>query len=515
MQTRIFALVVLAGLLPTPVSVPADVTVPNLFGDHMVLQRDLPVPVWGTARAGESVTVTLGDQTVSAMTDDKGRWKVTLGPLSAGGPLEMTIAGENTITIRDVLVGEVWVGSGQSNMGWPVSRAKDGEQEAEARFPKIRLLHVDRIVADEPQHEVGGHWKLCSPQTVGNFSAVAYFFGRELHRHLKVPVGIINSSRGGTPAEAWTAKTALEGNPLYQPIFDRWEQTINDYVAKERAASTTKTDGGPAGNGNNQASKRPSSQTATQYSDDPRESPHRPGALYNGMIHPLMPYAIRGVIWYQGESNAPRAYQYRELMPTLIRTWREQWGQGDFPFLMVQLANFQSRQKEPYTSDWAELREAQSRTLALPRTGMAVAIDIGDPKDIHPANKQDVARRLALAARAIAYGEKIPYSGPLYDSMKAEGGGIRLRFSHTNGGLEAKGGELKGFGIAGRDRKFVDAKAVVDGDTVVVSSEQVAEPVAVRYAWADAPLCNLYNGAGLPASPFRTDDWPGITDNER
>ena len=233
------------------------------------------------------------------------------------------------------------------------------------------------------------------------------------------------------------------------------------------------------------------------------------------MIHPLMPYAIRGTIWYQGEGNAPRAYQYRKLLPTMIRNWRAEWGQGDFPFLIVQLANYQMRQTEPHISDWAELREAQLMTLSLPKTGLAVTIDIGDPKDIHPTNKQDVGRRLSLAARAICYGQKIPYSGPMYNSMKIEGGKIRIRFKHTDDGLQAKGGALKSFGIAGRDRKFIDAEAEIDGDTVVVSNSQVAEPVAVRYAWADAPECNLYNGADLPASPFRTDDWPGITAHEK
>jgi sialate O-acetylesterase len=405
-------------------------------------------------------------------------------------------------------------------MHFQVNRVANAEQEiAAADHPRIRLFGVPRRVADQPVAAPEGQWKVCSPETVGNFSAVAYFFGRNLHEHLKVPVGLIQSSLGGTPAEAWTTRSALEADPDYQPIFGRWRQMI---AAHDRQLEKKGKKGPPAAKAASKpasrmaASKptsrpRPTSQ-ASRPSDDPRESPHRPSVLFNGMIHPLIPYAIRGAIWYQGEANAPRAYQYRKLFPAMIHSWRENWGQGDFPFLFVQLANYQVRQKEPYVSDWAELREAQLMALALPRTGMAVTIDIGNPKDVHPTNKQEVGKRLALAARAIAYDEKIPYSGPIYESMAVEGGKIRLRFKHTDGGLVAQGGgTLKGFGIAGQDRKFVDAAAVIDGDAVVVSSDKVGEPVAARYAWADAPECNLFNGAGLPASPVRTDDWPGVT----
>jgi len=494
----------------------ADVSVPGLFSDHVVLQRDIPLPVWGTASPNEPVTIRLGDRKASTTADAAGNWRVRLDPLAAGGPFEMTLAGNNTITLKDVYVGEVWLCSGQSNMAFRVNKASNGEQEvALANHPSIRLFTVPRIMAMEPQATVNGSWEVCSPKTAGTFSAVGYFFGRELQQTLNVHIGLIDSSWGGTPAESWTARSALEAEPDFKPIFKRWEKKISQYKppnepnVKKPAKTRKKTKRAGA---RKRAASRPATRRATRRRPiDPRTSPQRPCVLYNGMIHPLMPYAIRGAIWYQGEGNAPRAYQYRKLLPTMIRNWQAGWGQGDFPFLIVQLANFQMRQKQPHVSDWAELREAQLMTLSLPNTGLAVTIDIGNPKDIHPTNKQEVGRRLALAARATVYGQKIPYSGPMYDSMKIEGGKIRILFKHTDGGLKAKGGALKGFGIAGRDQKFVDAEAVIDGDTVIVSSRQVAEPVAVRYAWADAPECNLYNGADLPASPFRTDDWPGIT----
>lgn len=468
----------------------ADVVVPGLFNDHMVLQRDITLPVWGTASPNEKVTITLGKRKVSTTADAAGNWRVRLNPLPAGGPYEMTIAGNNTITIKDVLIGEVWICSGQSNMARKVNKAANSKQEAAAaNYPRIRLFSVPREIANEPTKTLGGSWQVCSPQTAAKFSAVGYYFGLDLHKVLDVPIGLIASAVGGTPAESWTAQAALEADPDFKPIFELWERLLTQ----------------------GEAPKKPGAKKPRRTAAELRKSAQRPCVLYNGMIHPLMPYAIRGVIWYQGEANAPRAYLYHKLLSTMIRSWRTEWGQGDFPFLIVQLANYQIRQKEPYVSDWAELREAQLMTLSVPKTGMAVAIDIGDPKDIHPRNKQEVGRRLALAARAIVYGHKIPYSGPIYDSMKIEGDKIRIRFKHVDGGLQAKGGALKSFGIAGRDRKFVDAEAVIDGDTAVVSSSMVAQPVAVRYGWADAPECNLYNGAGLPASPFRTDNWPGVT----
>ena len=492
----------------------ATVRLPAVFSDHMVLQQGMDVPVWGWADSPGKVTVTLCGQTATALAGPDGRWRTTIKPPEAGGPYEMTVAGQNTITVKDILVGEVWICSGQSNMQMSVKGSANAEQEiAAATYPKIRLLTVPRVTGTEPQTDCQASWAACSPETVPAFSAVAYFFGRELHKARNVPIGLINTSWGGTPSEAWTSSRTVDAVPEFKPIVERfeqsaanyakqvedWEKTKDDRLAKWKAAADkAKADG-------KRAPRRPGPP------GDPTKSPHRPTSLYNGMIAPLVPYGTAGAIWYQGESNAGRAYQYRTIFPAMITDWRKHWGQGDFTFLFVQLANFMARGTEPEQSAWAELREAQSMTLALPKTGQAVIIDIGDAKDIHPKNKQDVGKRLALAARAIAYAEKIVYSGPAYDAMKVESGKIRLTFKHTGGGLVAKGGTLKGFAVAGADKTFVWADAEIDGQTVVVSSKDVAKPVAVRYAWANNPECNLYNQEGLPASPFRTDTWPGAT----
>jgi len=513
MRTRGYAAALGVLLTVVVAGVQADVAVTGLFSDHMVLQRDAAVPVWGTAQPGEEVTVTVADRTAKTKTDGQGRWQVKLEPLPAGGPHEMTIKGQNTITLNDVLVGEVWVCSGQSNMAFPMERALKAEEEiAAANYPKIRLLDVPRRPADEPQTDVGKQWQICSPETVKDFTAVGYFFGRELYKTLNVPIGLIDSAVGGTPAEAWTPRAALKADPDYQPIFERWDQQFAQAEAAEQKAA----DAAKKKNAGNRPTGKGADKTASRLANL-RMANQRPSVLYNGMIHPLIPYAIRGAIWYQGEGNAKRAYQYRKLFPTMIRQWRSAWGQGDFPFLFVQLASYQSSQTEPFKSAWAELREAQSMTLSLPNTAMAVTIDIGESKDIHPRNKQDVGKRLALGARALVSGAQRPYSGPVYESMSVEGNKIRGRFSHTDDGLAARGGgALKGFAVAGEDQQFVEAQAVIDGDAVVVHSDQVSRPVAVRYAWADdVPDASLVNGAGLPASPFRTDDWPGLTVNEK
>ena len=485
----------------------ADVAVTGLFSDHMVLQRDAAVPVSGMPDPGEEVTVTVAGRSETSKTDGQGRWQVRLQPMPAGGPHEMTIEGRNTITLNDVLVGEVWVCSGQSNMAWPVERALNAEAEiASADHPDIRLLKVPRQPADEPQTGVDRQWEVCTPTTVGGFSAVGYFFGRELHRALGVPIGLIDAAVGGTPAESWTPREVPEADVDYRPIIERWNQRFA--VAEE--AEKRRADSGSAAAAGTSASK-PAPRLA-----ELKRANQRPAVLYNGIIHPLIPYAMRGVIWYQGEGNARYAYQYRKLFPAMIHSWRAAWGQGDFPFLFVQLAGYQASQTEPFKSAWAELREAQTMTLSLPKTAMAVTIDIGEAEDIHPRNKQDVGRRLALGAQAVAYGQKVAYSGPMYESMSVEGDKIRVRFRHTDGGLAARGGgTLTGFAVAGGDRQFVEAQAVIDGHTVVVHGDRVDRPVAVRYAWADAPDANLINGADLPASPFRTDDWPGVTINER
>lgn len=518
------ALPVLLACVSISTSALATVRLPTVISDDMVLQQGQKDPIWGWADPGEKVTVAINGQKVSATADREGRWLVRLSAMKAGGPYDMTVTGDNDITrnsvissvtipgpsvikLSNILVGEVWICSGQSNMEWPVAASNNAQQEiAGATFPQIRLLTVEKATAGFPQTEMKGRWVMCTPRTVGDFSAVGYFFGRKLHRDLNVPVGLIDSSWGGTPAESWTPTSYLEANTDFHPILSRWEssaklypQQLKDYeklLADWTTASTQPQDRGmplPA---------KPNPPT------DPFNNPWRPATLYNAMIAPIVPYGIRGAIWYQGESNADRAYQYRSLFATMIKSWRDKWGKGDFPFLFVQLANF-----APGGNNWPELREAQTKTLDLPNTGMAVITDIGDPNDIHPRNKQDVGHRLALAAEANTYGRKISYSGPMYRSMRVEGSKVRLRFNHANNGLKTTGGTmLKGFTIAGEDKEFKPAEARIEGGTVVVWSDQVSSPKSVRYNWSGNPEGNLYNGADLPANSFRTDDWPGLTD---
>jgi sialate O-acetylesterase len=426
------------------------------------------------------------------------------------GPLEMTVAGKNTLKLTNILVGEVWVCSGQSNMEWSLNRINNGDKEiAEAKYPKIRLFMVAKATAAAPQADCKGQWVECSPQTVPPFSAVGYLFGRQLHQDLGVPVGLIGSNWGGTPAESWTSREMLEADPDLKVIYDRWKQNAENYSkaleawekSKEKSLADWKAAADKAKAEGKQAPRQPAPP------NDPAKSPHCPTSLYNGMIAPLIPLGIRGAIWYQGESNAGRPVEYRKLFPAMITDWRKHWGEGDFTFLFVQLANFMARKNEPTASNWAALREAQTMTLALPKTGMAVIIDIGEANNIHPKNKQDVGKRLALAAEAGTYGKDVVYSGPMYESMKVEGDKVHLKFKHIGGGLVAKGDKLTGFAVAGEDKKFVWADAKIEGDTVVVSAKDMVKPLAVRYAWADNPECNLYNKADLPAVPFRTDDW--------
>jgi sialate O-acetylesterase len=453
---------------------PAALKLHGLFRDNMVLQCDAPVPVWGTAEPGQSVAVQLGSQKKSAVADAGGRWKVVLDPLKAGGPVEMSVSAKESVTIRNVLIGEVWLCSGQSNMGWSVRLSLNPDQEiAAANYPKIRLFSVPRREAETPQTDVEGTWQECTPKTVSTFSAAAYFFGRDLQRALNVPIGLIHSSVGATRAQAWTSRPVLEGNPQFKEVFTQHER---EKVAYDKAATK------------------------------PGVVPVAPSSLYNGMIAPLVPVAIRGAIWYQGEGNVGSPWTHRTLFPALIKNWRDAWG-SEFPFLYVQLAGHLARKEQPVESYWAMLRESQRLTLSVPKTAMATAVDIGDAEDIHPKNKQEVGRRLALAAEATVYGKDLVYSGPLYDSMKVEGDKIRLAFKHVGGGLVAKGESLGGFAIAGPDRKFVWAKAKIDGASVLVWSEQVPKPSIVQYAWADNPECSLYNKEGLPAIPFMTDKY--------
>lgn len=635
----------------------AQTKLPAIFSDHMVLQQKMKIPVWGTSVPGATVTVQFHQQRKTARVDAQGHWRVNLNPVPAGGPYELVVGSSDTLRFRNVMVGEVWLCSGQSNMEMPLvstwAKVNNFRQEvAAANHPDLRLIIIKRAKSTKLQSEADTEgWKVCDTTSVKNFSATAYFFGRHLQQKLGVPVGLIQSAWGGTVVEAWTSGASLKAIPDLKGFVEILEQTARDSIfnqalyeqnlqgwhrqlaeldlkaageglpwfdpkrddqswqmmalptAWERAGMPD-VDGlvwfrkhvnlpetaagqklrlhlGPIDDfdwtffngreigrtsvfnaprqyevpadlvqaGDNVVAVRvldtgglggfygkPEQlywvgsdsvrgslagawyyKTGLRLQDIPLPppsplTPNRPAVLYNAMIAPLIPYAIAGAIWYQGESNAGRAYQYRTLFPLLIQDWRRQWQQGDFPFLFVQLANYQPVNAAPVESDWAELREAQTMALAERNTGMAVAIDIGDANDIHPGNKQGVGDRLALQARRVAYGEKLVPSGPLYTKMKIENNRVRLFFDHTGSGLLAGGGqELQGFAIAGPDRKFVWARAEIEGKTVVVSHPQVQQPVAVRYAWSSNPVCNLFNREGLPASPFRTDDWPGVT----
>ena len=480
--------------------------VPAIIGSNMVVQQGVPVPVWGWAAAGEQVTVRFRDQSKQATAGADGKWMVKLDPLQPGEPAEMTIMGKGTspVTLRNVLVGEVWLCSGQSNMEWRLRQSQYPEKfSAEAKYPSIRFFTVKKANKDEPVTDVEGQWVECTPEAALDFSAVGYHFGRELHQTLGVPVGLINSSWGGTPVEAWTAKRYVETDPEQKKLLEEYPNRVAE--AQRRREQFTEA---MAAHREAVAKAQAEGKPAPQAPRPPGNVGPGPTQLHNGMIAPLVPFAIKGAIWYQGESNAGNAMGYRRQFPAMIRNWREDWGY-EFPFLFVQLANFMKRSDQPEESQWAELREAQLMTLsALPKTGMAVIIDIGEADDIHPRNKQDVGHRLAVSAQKVAYGRDAVHSGPIYDSMKVEGDKVRLTFKHTGSGLVAKDGEtVNGFAVAGEDRKFVWADAKIDGNSIVVSSKDVSKPVAVRYAWADNPEANLYNTEGLPASPFRTDDW--------
>lgn len=457
----------------------AEVTLPLFFSNNMVLQQGMAIPVWGWAKPGEKVTVTLDKNTVTTRTAKTGKWRVNLPKMNYGGPYSLTVKGKNLISIENVLIGEVWVCSGQSNMEFKVSTTKNAEAEiAAANYPDIRLFTVKRRISQLPQEKLDeGAWTPCSPKTVPNFSAVGYFFGRNLYEKLKVPIGLIHSSWGGTVAETWTSGETISADPDFSELLQK---------LKALDMATAKV-------------------APNNY----------PTLLYNGMIHPIVPYGIKGVIWYQGESNASRAQQYKRVFPNMIKDWRTKWNQGNFPFLFVQLANYKKPVKVPSDSEWAELREAQTQTLQLENTGMATIIDAGMADNIHPTDKQVVGYRLSLAARKVAYGETLVYTGPTYRDMKIEGNKVIIAFDHVGKGLKVNNlyGYINGFSVAGENGQFKWARAsLVNENTVVVSSESVEKPVAVRYGWADNPDdLNLYNAEDLPANPFRTDTRAGIT----
>jgi len=476
----------------------AHVQVPALFSDNMVLQQGVPVNVWGWAHEGDIVAVKFRGRTVTATTRNL-KWAVQIRSPRAGGPDTLTISTkEDTLTFTNVLVGEVWVCSGQSNMEWPLEKSFQPEEDiASATNTMIRLFHVSKQKSDSPTTKIKATWQTCSPQNVKGFSAVGYYFGRDLQAARKVPVGLIESDWGGSPAEAWMSREALETSPRYQAeILDAYPAAEKSY--REALANWEKE-------------KAEAEKAKQEFKKWAPWAPWKPSELYSGMIAPLIPYSIKGAIWYQGESNAGRAEQYRSLFADMIRCWRRDW-KNDFPFFCVQLAPFKAIKEQPEDSDWAELREAQwIATQTVPNVGMAVITDVGDPKDIHPKRKQPVGARLALAARAIAYSERIEYSGPTYQRLQISGEKAVIHFDHIGKGLEARDGELKGFAICGEEKKFVWARAEIVGKTIVVSSPEVATPIAVRYGWADCPVVNLWNKDGLPASPFRTDNFPMIT----
>jgi sialate O-acetylesterase len=476
----------------------AEIKLPALISDHMVLQADAEVPIWGWASPGESVAVSLGQVKANATADQNGKWQARLPKLSAGGPHILEVKASNTIVVKDVLVGEVWLGSGQSNMAMAVNRAQDFEKEAAAaNLPQIRMFTVTSVKASTPQPDCQGQWVVCSSETVARFSATAYFFGRELHKSLGVPVGLINSSVGGTPIESWISPEAQAASSELQPLLKslqtldsgvdgakakaKYEQDLANWREAEKKA---KADGQPA-------PKRPQDPLAV------RERKGNIGGLFNGKIAPLVGYRIRGALWYQGEANSmpAKAGYYRHQLPLLINDWRARWGY-DFPFAWVQLPNFGGPGR-----DWPVVRQAMLDTLKVPKTGMAITLDIGEVNDIHPKNKQDVGKRLALWALGTVYGKSVPTSGPLPKSQQRRGNSIVVSFSHTDDGLVAKGGQLSGFEV-GDGSTFKSAIATIDGDNVIVSSQEVANPVAVRYAWSNNPRASLFNGAGLPATPF-------------
>ena len=477
----------------------ADATLPSLLADHMVLQRGLPVHVWGMAAPQENVSVTFRGETKNTTADELGRWSLYLSPGEAGGPFQMLVKAANQITLNDVLVGDVWVASGQSNMELPMTELNNAAAEiAAAQYPKIRIFRVEHRPSDFPTSNVDAKtWVACTPQSVADSSAVAYYFARDLYQKMNVPLGLIETFWGGTPAESWTSLHALSADAALMPVFAARSQMIKEQESTllrqaqeernyQQAVAQAKAEGKP----------------------EPGRSWHAdfaawaPAALFNGMIAPLTRFAIRGVIWYQGEANGGEtANLYGRQLRTLINDWRTAWDEGECPFLLVQLANWTTGPD----GRWPEVRDGQRQALALKNTGMAVTIDIGDAVDIHPKNKRDVGLRLALAARAIAYGEKIEWSGPLYRQLTREEHALRVWFDHAEG-LTAKDGAVAGFEIAGADGKYVAAEGRIDGTSVILSSATVPEPVSVRYAWAANPTCNLYNREGLPASPFRAPE---------
>ncbi|MEM9281684.1 MAG: sialate O-acetylesterase [Verrucomicrobiota bacterium] len=490
-----------------PLASEAELKLPSLFGHHMVLQRGLENPVWGLAEPNAKVTVYFAWNQVAATADETGYWKVKLPAMEGSShALTMTItSGAESISFSNIVIGDVWVCSGQSNMQWSVDQSYDPVLEkATANYPNIRIISVPQVGTQELQDDFEGQWEICTPETIGDFSAVGYYFGRQLRQTIGVPIGLIDNAWGGSAAEAWVSRTALEEDGRFDAYIEEWKkiEATFDYDA---AVAAWKEKAAAAREAGKQAPRAPRNLLAGQ---------HRPGNLWAGVLNPIIGYGIRGTIWYQGESNSSRAYQYDDLFGLMITEWRRAWGQGDFPFYWVQLADFREETPTPGESDWAELREAQTATLALPNTGQAVIYDIGEGRDIHPRDKQNVGRRLARIALARDYGMDIPYLNPSFESMSISDNEVSVRFKDVGSTLYTFDiREAKGFALASEDKVWHPATGLLKGkNEVVVTSEAVANPIAVRYAWADNPVANLMSREGLPAIPFRSDDWPQITD---
>jgi len=477
----------------------AAVSLPAVLGEHMVVQREVPFHLWGQAGPGETVTASFRGESRTVAADELGRWSLHLPPSLAGGPFTLTVSASNTIRLDDVWVGDVWLAAGQSNMEWPLEAAEGGPAEiAQANYPQIRTLRATRVTSRFPLADVATEgWQVCTPQTASRISAVAYFFARHVRQHHPVPIGLIDASWGGAPLAAFTPLTTIASDPALQPALLHWSRMADRHATTLLEVEKEKRDIEAAA-----ARAREQGQEPTLPRWRPDLDAWSPAGIYNAMIAPLTRHAIRGVIWYQGESDATpeRAPVYARLFEETIRSWRQAWGIGDFPFLFAQLANWTAGPGNA----WPELREAQRRTLAVANTGMAVTMDVGNPADIHPRDKRTVGARLALAARALAYGESVTCSGPLFRQATAEGPTMRVYFDHAEG-LTTRGGvPVVGFEIAGPDGRYVPAQARIEGPTVVVSAPDVQDPRSVRYGWADNPPVSLYNGAGLPASPFRS-----------
>lgn len=500
-RTHFIALV--AGMLLSLSSAMATITLAPLFQDHAILQRDQPIPIWGRATPGEKITASFRDQQVSATTDHDGRWIVYLEPLSAAiEPADLTITGETTLIVHDILIGEVWLATGQSNMTRPLSSLPDAETMlATVNNPFVRHINIALTTADTPADSVEtSGWLPATPENAGKFSAVAWFFSAELQRKLGVPVGIIHSSWGGSSIEAWMDQRTLQSTSAWPAIKQRWDNLVQTLPTIQAEYDTwQKADEAAKVSGQKNSLPRPVIPLGPG-------TQRQPTALFNGMLSPLQPYAIRGNIWYQGEANWDRPTEYAELFPAMIQAWRAQWGLDDFPFYFVQLPNYTDA-RDSTGKGWASIREAQTAALQLPHTGMAVTIDCGDASDLHPQNKPTVGQRLARIAEAKTYGITGDWSGPVFSKAVPEGANMRVTFDHADSGLISDRHPPRSLEIAGADRNFHAATASIEGNTLVVHSPDVPAPVAVRYAWSSAPRANLFNGAGLPVAPFRSDDW--------